>query len=253
MEDSSIYRDLYAIWDQAQVWWAHVQPQLTSDFALRIYALTALAVLALASGWIAYSAKKILTQLKEAALDVKFPGPDPQKETSRAKRKAALETRAEDELEKFRPALWRLLGFGLVLPTLLFVVIAVSYDWFDPSGLPFLNLANKMPLQSINEATLAAFTANQFSHGAFFDVLEVFDYNITTIANNPHNYWFSGVVLIYRSIVSGFIVALTIGWGQFYLVKRSFKAKIRAEVERFNQIKPQIAASTPKPEDALAA
>lgn len=235
MADSSIDRDLYTMWSQIQVWWAHAYPIISSLEAIRLYTIVVLSALTIASGLIAYFAKKRLTKLERAAVNLAFPGPDPKTETSIEKRLAALIARAEKELKPFRRALWILLGCGLVLPTVCFVLVAMNYNWFDPIGLPFVSLGDRSPLQTVNDTTLAYFTVNQFSHGALFDVLEVFNIDMTTVGNNPHNYWFSGVVLLYRSLVSGFVVALAIGWGQFFYVRRSFRAKIAEKIEQFKK------------------
>lgn len=236
--DESINRYFHTLTDHAAVWWLQVYPIISSAEAVRLYVLVALFLLIATAARGGYIAKRKLTKLEREALNVKFPGPDPHKENSKDKRKAALDARAAEKLEPFWCALWKLLGAGLAVPTIIFVLVTMNYSWFDPTGLPFLSLMDKLPLRTVNDETITYFMLNQFSHGALFDFLEVFDINMVTVANNPDNYWFSGIVLLYRTLISAFIVALAIGWVQLLLVKSSFKKKIKEEMERFDSDAP---------------
>lgn len=217
---------------QIEPWLATTWPQLTSDEAIRIYALAALFILTASAAFFGYFAKKKLTDLEKAALNLSFRGPDPKHEDRIEKREESLQTRAAGELKPFRSALWKLLTTGLIIPTIIFVIVSMNYNWFDPVGLPFIDTADKIPLQTADDTTLTLFALNQFFHGALFDVLEVFNINAVAITNNPNNYWFSGAVLLYRSLISAFIVALFLGWAQILCVRRIFRKKIKEEIAR---------------------
>src|SRR5690606_30579867 len=108
-----------------------------------------------------------------------------------------------------------------------------NYTWFDSSGFPFFDHVSGQPVRSVGATPVMVFIANQFSHGALFDVLEVFDMNFSAVSNNPHNWWFSSAVLLYRTMVSVFVVALIIASAQFFYVTATFRRKINAEIQRF--------------------
>ena len=235
MKHDTLLSAIHRIRHQMGHLWEQIHPVVTSDDAMRLYALAALAIVTAIAGVTAFGAKRELTRLKDSAINLKFPGPDPVKEDSRRKRLAALEARAEEELEPFRRALWVLLAAGFLVPTIVFAMGTIFYGWFDPSGAPFVSLADNRPLHSAGNTALAWFAFNQFSHGALFDALEVFDINIAAVSNNPHNYWFSGAVLLYRSMVSAFVVALAIGIAQFLYVKNKFDRMIRDEVDGYTR------------------
>lgn len=243
MHRHTIAEALFRARHQMEDWWHQIHPIVTSPDAMRLYALVALAAITAIAALQAFNAKRELTRLKNASVNVKFPGPDPVKEDSRKKRLDELRKRAEDKLAPFRQALWVLLAAGFVVPTAIFALGTINYGWFDPSGAPFISLVDQKPLHSANDTALAWFALNQFSHGALFDMLEVFNVNLAAVSNNPHNYWFSGAVLLYRSMVSAFVVALAIGIAQFLYVKRKFDRMIRAEVRGYAQ----LAAPAPAP------
>lgn len=90
-------------------------------------------------------------------------------------------------------------------------------------------------MQSVEPTSIAWFALNQFSHGALFDLLEVFDIGLSEISNNPHNWWFSSAVLLYRSIMSAFVVALIIAIAQFANVSRVFDRQIADKIREFKE------------------
>ncbi|MBX3496361.1 MAG: hypothetical protein KF769_08980 [Parvibaculum sp.] len=223
--------------------WNVVWPFISSSEALRIYALTIIAIVIASAAYIAYRAKKKLTQIQNKAVSFSFPGPDPSKEDTIAKRKKELGRRVTDELLPFRDAMWRLLLAGFVVPTVVFTFGAVNYAWFDPFGLPYFDRFSGQPVYSTDGISVTLFIVNQFSHGALFDVLEVFHMDISTVSNNPNNWWFSSAVLLYRTMVSAFVVALVIASAQFFFVTTTYRRKIDAEVRRFRKEERKFAAT----------
>lgn len=235
MEDSRISLLFREVVQTTTLAWHEFWPAASSPAALRVYVLVLIATILIGAALAAYRSKKKLTEIQNIALNMSFPGPNPAKEDSIEKRRKVLLENAERELCPFRSAMWRLLVTGFVVPTAIFLIGTVFYGWFDPAGFPFLDLTRGAPLRSADASTIAWFAINQFSHGAFFDVLEVFDINIAAVANNPKNWWFSGAVLLYRTMVSAFVVALVIALAQFVYVKDTFRRKIDAEIESFRQ------------------
>ncbi len=235
MEDSNIYSDFDQIVHNIELFWRATYPVLASTGALRIYALVFIAIAVIGAAYIAYRAKKKLTHLQNVAIDLKFPGPHPANENSIEKRYEVLKARAEDVLSPFRRAMWILLLTGLIVPTALFAVGIVGYGWLDPTGLPFFDPADGNAIQSIDETSTGWFILNQFSHGAMFDVFEVFNVDLAKVSNNPANYWFSGAVLLYRTIASAFVVALVIALAQLVFVTATFRGKIAKEIKHFRQ------------------
>lgn len=232
----------YLHWAQGQIetWWAMAWPYLWSDAALRLHTLAALSILTAAATLCGYFSKRKVTNLEKVALNTSFRGPDPQHGDRIEQRKENLQKRAVKELEPFRSALKNLAIAGLMIPTATFLIITMNYNWFDPVGLPFLNLPDKIPLHTAADTTLAFFTLNQLVHGAMFDFFEVFNIDIVAITNNPHNYWFSGLVFLYRSLISAFVVALALGWVQLFFVKRSFRKAIKNEIKRIREKMEQL-------------
>lgn len=243
MEDSRISLFFREAAQKAVLVWHEFWPIASSPAALRVYVLTLIAVVLIGTALAAYRSKKKLTEIQNIALNMSFPGPNPAKEDSIEKRRKVLLESAERELCPFRSAMWRLLVTGFVVPTAIFLAGTVFYAWFDPTGFPFLDLSQGSPLRSADASTIAWFAINQFSHGALFDILEVFDIDIAAVANNPKNWWFSSAVLLYRTTVSVFVVALAIALAQFVYVKDTFRRKIDAEIERFRQAARLLAAA----------
>ncbi len=234
--ENSIYFYLHWARGQIEFWWAIAEPQLISDAALRLYALTALAALTTMAAIYGYCAKKKVTKLERAALHLEFRGAVPQREESIELRKRALAARAAKALEPFRSPLWKLLIVGITVPTVAFVVITANYNWFDPNGIPFSDLSDKLPQQNADRMMLTYFVLNQLGHGVLFDTLEVFDFDMTAITNNPQNYWFSGVVLLYRTLIGFFVAAFSLGWLQLFSTKYTFRKEIKKEIRRLKSL-----------------
>lgn len=208
MQDDSIYRDFHWARDELLAAWAAAEPHLTSDLAIRIYALLgALFVLAL-SVFLSYRLMSKLKGIEDAAFVLKPRGRKPM-------RPEAVKD-AQDRLLQFRKIMWRsyfltLLVFlvcGFLIPSAGLYFGGAYYGWFDPFGTPFVSLHGGEPVTVPHSTELALFILNQLTHGALMDFLEVFHLDFGAIANNPANYPFSFAVFVYRSFVGTFAFAL---------------------------------------------
>lgn len=234
MKDN-IFSDYYAAGDWLAARWREAEPHLTSDFAIRVYAITISTMTLVLILAIAYLAKRKLSTLKQDAFNIKFPGVDPVLETSIQKRRDAIRKKLSEIWAPYRKAMIHLLFFGLFLPTTAFLAFCIFYSWFDHNGFPYLDLNANTPLRMIGGNALLSFLTNQMTHGAFFDVLEVFRIDYGRFTNNPEDIWFSGVVLLYRSLVSIFAVALAYAVYETLRIYLTLKFKVRAEIKRFRQ------------------
>jgi hypothetical protein len=55
--------------------------------------------------------------------------------------------------------------------------------------------------------TAALFSIDQVTRGTIFDLVDVYDLKFTSLRNDPHNVWFSSVVMIYRLFVGAALIA----------------------------------------------
>lgn len=125
-------------------------------------------------------------------------------------------------MEDFRAAKWRKLSwrfaglvvFGFVVPSVCLYFGAAWYSWFDPH-VPAFVAGEGEGLQNPDRRLLFAFVLDQFTHGAFMDVAEVFALDFAGIRNNPANFPFSGAVLLYRTFIGSFAVVA------FFFIRRS--------------------------------
>lgn len=233
--DDSIFRDYYSAWDWLQARWVEVEPTLTSEFAMRVYVITLSAIALTLILSIAYYAKVKLSNLKHESFNIKFPGIDPIHETSIEKRKAAIREKTSKIWSPYRKAMVHLMICGLIIPTAAFLLFCFFYSWFDRAGSPYLDLKTNTTIHMINIGTLWSFMLNQMTHGAFFDFLEVFRIDYGQITNNPNDLWFSGIVLLYRSLVSIFAVALGYAIYETARIYLTLHIKIKAEIKRFKE------------------
>lgn len=192
----------------------HLEPllaELGSETAFKIYVLLGgLAILTLSIG-AAFRMMRDLKALKRSAFELRFPGPKPKDPGGQRKR-----------IEDFRAAKWRKLSwrfaglvvFGFVVPSVCLYFGAAWYSWFDPHVPAFVAEGGAYP-SNPDAWLLSLFVLDQFTHGAFMDIAEVFDLGWGEIRNNPANPVFSGAVLLYRSFIASFAVVA------FFFIRRS--------------------------------
>ena len=81
-------------------------------------------------------------------------------------------------------------GAGVVVPTALLFLATLRYRWLDVGGGHLLDRArNELSDPGLWQSAL--FTVDQTLRGGLFDVFEVFAWQVTTLDNNPANFWFS--------------------------------------------------------------
>jgi hypothetical protein len=206
--DDSIYRDLYWAQDQMEIWWANIAPVLTSDQASRLYALaTALTILGL-SIWCARGMMRELKLVETKTFGLRKKGRKPY-------RPEVVEEWRE-EIRTFRVKQWRtyfriaalLVVFGFVIPSAALYLGSIFYGWIDPLGHAFVTTQNHEAVMAPSRMELAIFIFNQMSHGALMDAFEVFQLDYGGITNDPSNYSFSAAVLLYRSLIGSYTLAL---------------------------------------------
>lgn len=206
--DDSIYRDYYAAADWLARKYDTALPYLTSDLAIRLYVLLGAMTFLVASVIYAY---RLMAELRHVELDaftVKPRGRKPMKPES--------VERARERLLAFRQSMWcnygKLLAVfiicGFLIPSVGLFFAGVYYNWFDPAGIAFVSLNDNSPVTNPEIWATAKFVANQLSHGALMDFLEIFHIDLGEIANNPDNYFFSGSVFLYRTFVGTFAFAM---------------------------------------------
>lgn len=195
----------------------HLEPllaELGSETAFKIYVLLGGLVLLGLSIGAAFRMMRDLKDLKRSAFEHRFPGPkpgDPAKVEARRKK-----------VEDFRAAKWRKLSgsftglvvFGFAVPSVCLYFGAAWYSWFDPH-VPAFVAEGGAYLSNPDAWLLSVFVLDQFTHGAFMDIAEVFDLGWGEIRNNPANPVFSGAVLLYRSFIASFAVVA------FFFIRRS--------------------------------
>lgn len=196
----------------------HLEPLLEalgSETAFKIYVLIGgLAVLCLSVA-VAFRMMRELRAVEKDAFALRFPGRRP---TSAS----GIEAR-QKRVESFQAAKWRrlfrhfagLLVFGFVIPSFCLYFGAAWYSWFDPHVPAFVAGGSGEKLANPDRWLLLAFVFDQFTHGAFMDVAEVFALDFGGIRNNPSNLPFSGAVLLYRSFIGSFAVVA------FFFIRRS--------------------------------
>lgn len=196
----------------------HLEPLLQalgSETAFKIYVLLGgLAVLCLSIG-VALRMMRELRALEKDAFELRFPGRRP---TDPARIEARQKRVARFQAAKWRKLLWHFAGlavFGFAVPSFCLYFGAAWYSWFDPHVPAFVAAQGGERLTDPEARLLFAFVLNQFTHGAFMDVAEVFALDFGGIRNNPANLPFSGAVLLYRSFVGSFAVVA------FFFIRRS--------------------------------
>ncbi len=99
---------------------------------------------------------------------------------------------------------------GAVVPGAMLAMIAVWQDWFLPG--PAALLVNGMPFAPAQAGSyeLGLFVVDQALRGGLADTLEVFRVAFTPIENNPENFAYSGLVVLYR-LIAGAAVAAMLG------------------------------------------
>lgn len=208
--DNSIFRDFHTVDERIKLWWTILEPKLTSDTAIHVYVVVAALLAVAASLYAAYRSKNNLRELRLEAFEVRFGGRPP-------KHKKSIDRRIDQIRQKTREA-WvgfardfALLFFcGLIVPSAALLLLCAHYSWFDASGMAFIDLHAQKPVTQTELLPLTGFVINQVSHGALLDFPEVFNIDFGRLANNPSNFWFSGVVLLFRTIVGGFTLALAV-------------------------------------------
>ncbi|MEQ8267352.1 MAG: hypothetical protein RH982_09150 [Parvibaculum sp.] len=193
----------------------HLEPLLAalgSETAFKIYVLIGgLAVLCLSVA-IAFQMMRELRAVQKDAFELRFRGPKPKDPGGQQKKIEAFRA------AKWRNLIWRFAGlvvFGFIVPSFCLYFGAAWYSWFDPHMPAFVAGGSGEQLSNPDEWLLLAFVLNQFTHGAFMDVAEVFALDFGGIRNNPSNLPFSGAVLLYRSFIGSFAVVA------FFFIRRS--------------------------------
>lgn len=95
-------------------------------------------------------------------------------------------------------------------------------------GAPFVDLHVGTPVHSSTDGVLVGFAINQISHGALLDFPEVFNIDFGQVTSNPSNIWFSSLVLLFRTVVGGFSLALAIAIRDTLMVLWQSNKKVKA-------------------------
>ena len=211
--DTASRSDTEAIFD-------YVLQTLVSLEAARIYILIAGLIVLVVSAYIAYLQ---LSYLRGIALDdfnKKFPGRTPESEEAIARR--------EKRIDEFRTSRWRglkrrlylLLGFGYFIPSVVIFFAALNYSWFGLETEPFLNGVTDQLQTEVSKWEVFIFTLGQMTRGALLDVMEVFQWQIGALTNNPANLAVSLIILGYRTLMSAFTAVLAIFFWQSVVILR---------------------------------
>ncbi|PHS22950.1 MAG: hypothetical protein COA84_11920 [Robiginitomaculum sp.] len=200
-----------------------------TEAAIYIYIWALIFILTATSIIIAFYLLYRIRNFKNADLIEKIRGPAPQRKRSivrRIKRLKAFTSSVYLTLVRNSLVLFIV---GIIMPGILLGSIAAKQSWLLP-GTYALEL-NGTPTDSIKfaRADLLLFVTDQALRGSLSDTLEVFDYALTDIQNNPKNILFSIFVLFYRAL-SGFVAASI-----FYVGYRIIRAvpHVRREITKW--------------------
>ena len=154
-------------------------------------------------------------------------------------RKAFLDPTIDGYLDETRirekQALRRIIGlagqmlcFGVLLPTVMFGLATLYYQWFHAGTPPLVESQTLRPVPEVGAWQLLTYVIDNVLRGGLFDLMEVFRLHSTTVTNNVAAYPYSVGVFLYHLYVEGFlIVAVATAVHAIYLVRRALKEERR--------------------------
>ncbi|PHS29077.1 MAG: hypothetical protein COA85_01740 [Robiginitomaculum sp.] len=177
-----------------------------TEAAIYIYIWSLIIILTATSIIIAFYLLYRIRNFKNSDLIERIRGPAPQRKRSIVRRIKRLKAFTSSvRLTLVRNSLV-LIIVGIIMPGVLLGSIAAKQTWLLP-GTYALEL-DGTPTDSLEFARtdFLLFVTDQALRGSLSDTLEVFDYALTDIQNNPKNILFSIFVLFYR-FLTGFVAA----------------------------------------------
>ncbi|MDO8288741.1 MAG: hypothetical protein Q7T44_05935 [Parvibaculum sp.] len=208
--NDSIYRDFYWMADQVRAWWATLWPYLVSDTAIRIYAFLSALIIIFISLWIAYRAKERIRDLKYEAFGRKYRGRSPTRRDAIRTRITAMKAHQKLAWLGFSQDFLVIIVFGLAVPAVGLFLFCTNYYWFDETGIALIGLHDGLPATNTTYWQLMWFVTNQIIQGSLLDYPEVFNLFVGELRNNDKNFFFSSLVLTFRTIVGAFSITLGI-------------------------------------------
>ncbi|MBX3494455.1 MAG: hypothetical protein KF899_15920 [Parvibaculum sp.] len=216
----------------ATSFWRDVALHLTSESALWIYSWAGLALAMIALAGLVFYMTHIARKLRAADFLKQWRGAKPKKVESIQKR--------IDDIIRFKrlrvfyvtSLVAGILTAGAVLPGGLLAMIAVWQDWFLPG--PAALLIDGMPYAPAQTgfSELGLFVVDQALRGGLADTLEVFQVTFTSIENNPENFAYSGLVVLYRLIVGAAVAAMFFALVMVLLGLRNVENTIKSLEEK---------------------
>ena len=189
---------------------------LWSLAAQRIYLLeTAVALLAV-SLYGAFRADRWADDnIKDATVEIPraFLGPTVTLGGSFDRQQADIRNRARPLRQKAALSFLASLLAGVVVPTGMLIAATQYYSWLDPGAAHLLGSAGE-PLSNPTWTQTLLFAGDQTFRGGVFDLMEVFDWTITPLDNNPANPAFTTGVVVHHLFIEAFIFS---GVGLFAL------------------------------------
>lgn len=209
---------LIAAWGAVSVSAAYLA--LTSDQALRAYAL---AGVFLASAWAVWTAMKPLrglhqeTKLEHLLARLRIPGPRP---TRRQSIEAQME-RKLSEAECYAATTSARIGLtfllGVAVPFSAILLVTACGDWFFPTMPVLVDIASQTAIHHPSAAQLGTFALDLFLKGGLNDVIEVFELDIGTVRHAASNLPYAGLILLFRFVADLFVVSLV-----FYALRTGY-------------------------------
>ncbi|RYY24563.1 MAG: hypothetical protein EOP62_16355 [Sphingomonadales bacterium] len=134
-----------------------------------------------------------------------------------------------------RQALRRILGlagqilsFGVLLPTIMFGLATLHYQWFHVGMPALVESQTLLPVPEVSAWQLLTYVIDNVLRGGLFDLMEVFRLHSTTVTNNIAAYPYSVGVFIYHLYVEGFlIVAVATAAHAIFLVRKALQEERR--------------------------
>ncbi|MEE2527389.1 hypothetical protein V0U79_13565 [Hyphobacterium sp. HN65] len=201
--------------------WSQVWTQLNTPTAYWLYSwfgVTTALLIGIALGLVLLG---VIREFDEAVLVRTYPGFQPSKPASVAKRIAEMEAHDGSAVRTISLYATGLILLGLILPAGLLLILLGYHDWFVPGSSPISSDDGAVRVSDLDPAELTVFLLDQTFRGGLSDTFEVFGIALTDLTNNPDNRVFSAFFLSYRILAGAVTVAILIlGWRLAKGIKR---------------------------------